>query len=134
LENAHRKCARFGHAQAIIRCGQPVQLQLSEGFFVSNRAKRLLPGSAMGILQIARGCNSAGDLPDVSKCFCGAAQSILAGDTMLLCMGLFSIFWLGGPWLQSVFALPSLKLRRTSFDLTVLRGCATRTTTGSKSA
>jgi hypothetical protein len=32
------------------------------------------------------------DLPDVSKCLRGIGQSIHAGDTMLLCMGLFSIF------------------------------------------
>jgi hypothetical protein len=43
-------------------------------------------------LQMARWCNCAGDLPDVSKCFCRAGQNIHAGGKMLLCMGLFSIF------------------------------------------
>jgi hypothetical protein len=32
----------------------------------------------IGVLQIARRCNSAGDLPDVSKCFREVAQSIHA--------------------------------------------------------
>src|ERR1700682_6278193 len=35
---------------------------------------------AMGVLQIARWWNSAADLPDVSKCFRGLAQSIHASD------------------------------------------------------
>src|SRR4030088_2450962 len=48
----------------------------------------------MGDLKAARCWKSAGDLPDVSKCFHGL--SIHASDTLLLCMGLFSIFWLGG--------------------------------------
>jgi hypothetical protein len=48
--------------------------------------------SGLGVLQIARRWNSAADLPDVSKCLRGIAQSIHASDTMLLCMGLFSIF------------------------------------------
>jgi hypothetical protein len=34
----------------------------------------------MGVLQIARWWNSAADLPDVSKCFRGLAQSIHASD------------------------------------------------------
>src|SRR3979490_2179948 len=34
----------------------------------------------MGVLQIARRWNSAADLPDVSKCFRGIAQSIHASD------------------------------------------------------
>src|SRR4030081_3288423 len=48
----------------------------------------------MGDLKAARCWKSAGDLPDVAKCFHGL--SIHASDTLLLCMGLFSIFWLGG--------------------------------------
>jgi hypothetical protein len=35
---------------------------------------------AMGVLQITRWWNSAADLPDVSKCFRGVAQSIHASD------------------------------------------------------
>jgi hypothetical protein len=40
--------ARFGSAQAIIRCGEPVQLQLSEGFFASNRAEQPVVGQGHG--------------------------------------------------------------------------------------
>gem|GEM_PF-5541122 len=55
--------------------------------------KSPLLGRAIGALQVGRWWNSAADLPDMSKCFPG--QSIHAGDPPLLCMGLFSIFWLG---------------------------------------
>jgi hypothetical protein len=44
------------------------------------------------ILQIARHCNRAGDLPDVSNAFREVGESSHAGGTALLCMGLFSIF------------------------------------------
>jgi hypothetical protein len=42
-------------------------------------------------LQMARWRRNAADLPDVSV----YAQSIRAGDRLLLCMGLFSIFLIG---------------------------------------
>jgi len=83
---------RFGNAQAIIRCGEPVQLQIRKDFLPAIAPTRPLSGRAMGVLQIARRWTNAADLPDVSKCFCGIAQSIPASDTVLLCMGLFSIF------------------------------------------
>jgi hypothetical protein len=39
LGHAQGKRARYGDAQAIIRCGEPVQLQLS-GFLACNRAEQ----------------------------------------------------------------------------------------------
>jgi hypothetical protein len=50
-------------------------------------------GRVMGVLQIARRWRSAPDLPDVSKCFSqDALKASMPATTMLLCMGLFSIF------------------------------------------
>jgi hypothetical protein len=65
---------------------------VGKNFLPAVAPKNPLSDRAMGVLQIARRWNSAADLPDVSKCFRGIARSILASDTMLLCMGLFSIF------------------------------------------
>jgi hypothetical protein len=48
------RSARFGNAQAIPGCGEPVQLQLSKGFFAFNRAEGPIVGQSMGVLRIAR--------------------------------------------------------------------------------
>ena len=40
--------ARFGNAQAIIRCGEPVQLQFLEGCFACNRAEAPVVGQGHG--------------------------------------------------------------------------------------
>jgi hypothetical protein len=69
-----------------------VQLQLWVRIFACNRAEEAIVGQGLGASQIARRSNSAPDLPDVSKCFCGIAQASMPMTTMLLCMGLFSIF------------------------------------------
>ena len=85
---------------------------------------------------------------------CPTCQNVFAGQAsmpatpLLLCMGLFSIFWLGAACeprrghaaarlsaqrssFQSVFAFASLKLRRTPrFALRAPRGCATRSPKG----
>ena len=74
--------ARFGHAQAIIRCGEAVQFQWWGSILSRNRAERpLLRGD--GRFGIAGWWRNAPDLPDVSTCF----RSIHAGRR-LLCMGL----------------------------------------------
>ena len=52
LEHADGRRARHGNAPAIMRCGEPVQFQLS-GFLACNRAESLMgsaKGSAMGDL------------------------------------------------------------------------------------
>ncbi len=51
-----------------------------QDFLPAVAPKSPLSGRAMGVLQIARRWNSAADLPDVSKCFRGIAQSIHASD------------------------------------------------------
>ena len=82
--------------EAIIRRSEPLQLQLWVRILPAIAPKRPLSGRAMGVLQIARWWNSAPDLPDVSKCFSqDSLKASMPTTTMLLCMGLFSIFWLG---------------------------------------
>ena len=56
-------------------------------------------GGAMGNLQMARRWESAADLPDMSKCFRERAAARQAVP-WLLCMGVFSIFWLGASQLK----------------------------------
>ena len=91
--------------------------------------------------------------PTCQNVFAGLAQSIHAATTVLLCMGLFSIFVLEArvasalavsgcatrsPFrgnslrkFQSVYAFAALKLRRTPrFALQAPRGCATRSPKG----
>jgi hypothetical protein len=64
---------------------------------------------------IARSWNFAGDLPDESKCFRGS--SLHASAPLLLCMGLFSIFWLGaGPWARSLEPAISHGARRVKVN------------------
>ena len=53
---------------------------VSKDFLPAIAPKSPLLGRAMDVLQIARWWNSAADLPDVSKCFRGIAQSIHASD------------------------------------------------------
>src|SRR5436305_265180 len=72
--HAHRKCARFGNARAIVRRGKPVQLQWWAGILPEIAPKNPFSGRAMGDLQMARWCNSAPDLPDVSKGFSGCSR------------------------------------------------------------
>jgi hypothetical protein len=48
LGHAHDQRARFGNALAIIRCGEPVQLQFLEGFFACNRAEEPVVGQSHG--------------------------------------------------------------------------------------
>ena len=58
-------------------------------------------------------------------------KASMPATAMLLCMGLFSIFWLGEGPAQSVFAFAALKLRRTPrFVLQAPRGRATRSPKG----
>jgi len=52
--HTRQKRARFADPQAITRRGEPVQLQLSKGFFAFNRAEGPIVGQGMGVLRIAR--------------------------------------------------------------------------------
>ena len=65
---------------------------VGKDFLPAIAPKSPLSGRAMGVLQIARWWNSAADLPDVSKCFLRVLKASMPATTMLLCMGLFSIF------------------------------------------
>jgi hypothetical protein len=47
-ETGAGKRARFGSAQAILRGGEPLQLQLSKGFFACNRAEPPVVGQGDG--------------------------------------------------------------------------------------
>jgi len=57
-----------------------------------NRDRRACYCGATGVYKITGCWRNAPDLPDVSTCF----RSIHAGR-LLLCMGLFSIFWQRAP-------------------------------------
>ena len=81
---------RLGNAQAITRCGEPLQLQSWVGIFDQNQAER----RAMAGPRASNGlCDDEG-VPLICPTCQVLAQSVLAGDRLLLCMGLFSIFWL----------------------------------------
>ena len=86
---AHRKRARFGNAQAIIRCGEPVQLQpVQLQLWVRIAPKSPLLGRAIGVLL----CDD-GLVPLICPtCQVFAQSASVPATTMLLCMGLFSIF------------------------------------------
>ena len=52
---------------------------VGKGLLPAITPKSPLLGRAMGVLQIARRCNNAADLPDASKCFRGRARPMPAG-------------------------------------------------------
>ena len=82
---------RFGNAQAITRCGEPMQLQLWVRIFAQNRTEERAiagPRAFNGL------CDDEG-VPLICPTCQVLAQSVLAGDRLLLCMGLFSIFLVG---------------------------------------
>jgi hypothetical protein len=67
---AHRKRARLGNARgdpSLWRAG--ATSMVGKDFLAAVAPKSPLLGRAMGVLRIARRCNCAADLPDVSKCF-----------------------------------------------------------------
>jgi hypothetical protein len=88
LARARQKCARFGNAPTIIRCGEPVQLQLFKRIFGRNRTEE--PAIADGRLQ---GLRDDEGMPLICPTCQLFFRSIHApAGCLLLCMGLFSIF------------------------------------------
>jgi hypothetical protein len=88
LARARQKRARFGSAQTIIRCGEPVQLQLFKRIFGRNRTEE--PAIADGRL---RGLRDDEGMPLICPTCQLFFRSIHApAGCLLLCMGLFSIF------------------------------------------
>jgi hypothetical protein len=60
--------ARFGHAQASVRRGEPVQFQGWVRDFSRNRSRRAAMVGRTAIYSISEYWNNATDLPDVSSC------------------------------------------------------------------
>jgi hypothetical protein len=87
--------ARFGHAQAIVRCGGPVQFKLGVRIF-SRKSQTDAPTIVEATVFTAFRNN--GRMPLICPT-CQVAFSN-AGERLLLCMGLFSIFWEGMPEAQ----------------------------------
>jgi hypothetical protein len=79
----------FGNAQTITRCGEPMQLSIVG----KNFSPKIAPNSALRAFDGL--CDDEAVpliCPDVSSI---CAKRIPAGDCLLPCMGLFSIFWWG---------------------------------------
>src|SRR6202171_572574 len=89
----HRKRARFGNAQAIIRCGEPVQLQLWVRIFClqSRRGTRCRTGPWAFYKWRDNEIVSL-ICPTCQNVFAESLKASMPATTMLLCMGLFSIF------------------------------------------
>ena len=68
--------------------------------------------------------------PTRQNVFAGSLKASMPATPCYFAWGCFRYFSLGGPWLQSVFALAPLKLRRTRYTLRSPRGCATRSPQG----
>jgi hypothetical protein len=108
---------RLGNTQAIARCGEPLQLheplQLQSwvGIFAQNHTERRAiagPGAFNGL------CDDE-EVPLICPTCQVLAQSVLAGDRLLLCMGLFSIFLVGSQsdaaWLRESCLKPHTPTR-----------------------
>ncbi|WP_334496876.1 hypothetical protein [Bradyrhizobium sp. AZCC 1678] len=104
--------------------------------FACNRAEEPAVGGAMGFNELRDDAIMLLICPTCQNVFAGFALGIHARDHLLLCMGLFSIFWLGaqrGP----PFAAPvRLRFRfaqatpDTTLHPSAPRGCATRSPKG----
>ena len=78
----------FGNAQAITRCGEPMQLSIVG----KNFSPKIAPNSA---LRAFDGLCDDEAVPLICPTCQVSAQSVGSGDRLLLCMGLFSIFLAG---------------------------------------
>ena len=86
---------RLGNTQAITRCGEPLQLHepMQLQSWVGILAQRHTERRAMAGPRASNGlCDDEG-VPLICPTCQVLAQSVLAGDRLLLCMGLFSIFF-----------------------------------------
>src|SRR6266700_2815277 len=70
---------------------EPMQLQSWAGIFAQHHTKRR---AVVGPLAFNGSCDDKG-VPLICPTCQVLAQSVLAGDRLLLCMGLFSIFLVG---------------------------------------
>jgi hypothetical protein len=98
---------RLGNTQAITRCGEPLQLhepmqlQSWAGIFDQNHTEQ----RAIAGPRAFNGLYDDEGVPLICPTCQVLAQSVLAGDRLLLCMGLFSIFSMGMAGFYLVLAI-----------------------------
>jgi hypothetical protein len=87
------KRARFGKAQAIIRRGEPVQLQLWVRIFcLQSRRRARCWGGPWAFYKLRDDGIVPLICPTCQNVFAASLKAFMPAITMLLCMGLFSIF------------------------------------------